>query len=109
MAWDETPVDHEAEAAKQAEVAAQVEDVPAEQPVVETVPEVTDEAAVYDANDVVEVSLPADAVGLDGQELVSVTIAGTELRPGDSVEVPRSVALAFVGDDERAELAEVAA
>lgn len=65
------------------------------------------EGAVYDADDIVEVSLPEDAVGLDGQELVAIVTAGVELTPGSSVEVTRSVALA-VAEDERVTVTEVA-
>jgi D-lyxose ketol-isomerase len=110
---EKTKIDHDAEAAQQAEVTDQVveeqpqvePEEPADvQPVDETDAPV--DGAVYDADDIVEVSLPADAVGLDGQELVAVVTAGVELKPGDSVEVTRSVALA-VAEDERVTVTEV--
>lgn len=111
-----TPDWTEEEEANQAKIADQVVEEPQVEPAEEpaSVQPIDDsdapvEGALFDADDLVEVSLPADAVGLDGQELVAVVVAGVELRPGDEpIEVSRAVSL-DLAEDERVEVAEVAA
>lgn len=87
---DAERVDHEAEAAKQAEIAAEF-DVPEASVAGESAD--AEDAAAIDTDDVVKVKLSADA------DVNYVRVAGFKLEPGKDVSVTRSTALLLASHD----------